>query len=221
MPCIAIVDDTRASRVTLGRRIKQKLRRIERNDWEVIDSAPLKRIQEYDAWIVENDVTVLILDEKLGDRLGDDDEAVDYTGHAVAQYLRERLPTLPQFIITAVADTEELEGEGGALDGIIARGTFNARADVYIERMIRAGTRFVDENTADLSEMGRLAEARAVGELSEGEQDRLNALRTRFLASSAPAEQSAEQVVDGAITVLAELRSLANDIRESIAKKSS
>lgn len=215
MPCIAVIDDRSKIRMSVVRLIRQQLRTLdESKEWEVIDSPPLPDIEGYDSWIAENEVTVLVLDEKLDESHEDDSEAVQYFGHQVASHLRARIPDLPQFIITAIPNPDDLDEEGArSLDGIVARGAFSARPAVYVQRMLRSGQSFLDRNEGQLAEMAKLSEAAARGNASPEELSHLGALRQMYLLASEPSNSELEKVVSRADQILEELHAIAREFR--------
>jgi hypothetical protein len=215
MPCIAVIDDRAPMRRSVVRLIRQQLRNLdESKQWEVIDSTPLPEIEDYDGWIMENEVTVLVLDEKLDESHEDGSEAVQYFGHQVASHLRVRIPDLPQFIITAIAHPDDLDEEGArSLDEIVARPIFSKRPGVYVQRMIRSGQKFLDRNEGQLAEMATLSEAAARGNASPDELTRLSALRQVYLLASEPSNVELEKVVSRADRILEELHAVATELR--------
>jgi len=175
---IAVVDDRQDMRESVAERIKLGLEDL-KLDWEVIAEEPLETIEDYPAWISENEVSVLVLDEKLGDEIGSRGAATSYTGHEVAAALRERIPELPQMIITSIKNSDELEG-AAELDAIVQRSEFDKHWRTHVERMVRLATRFVDRNEADLAELTALTNRVVHETASEEDIARLNALREKF-----------------------------------------
>ena len=209
MPCIAVVDDGDDMRKTVVRMVKQQLNMQKKNDtWEVIDTEPLPRIEDYDSWINENEVSVLILDERLHEKAED---AVDYAGHEVARHLRERFPDLPQFIITSIDNPDDLDANGGDLEAVLSRTTFNKAAATYVQRMLRIGQSFYDENEGKLSRLAQLSEKLVLEHLSEDEDAELRALRQSFILNAAPT--GLDETLERADEILAELRAVAGEMK--------
>ena len=69
MPKITIVDDRKDFRTTLKRKIEAFFIKSKLKDWEVMDISPFQNKSEYFPWLLENDVVVLILDERLQENI--------------------------------------------------------------------------------------------------------------------------------------------------------
>ena len=181
MSVIAIVDDRAAMRESVAERIKLGLEDM-KLDWEVIADEPLEHIDEYPAWIADNEICVLVLDEKLGEEIGTRGVATTYSGHEVAAALREQIPELPQLIITSIKNSDELEG-AAELDAIVQRDEFEKHWRVYVERIVRLATRFVDRNEAELAELTDLSQKVVDETASDQDIARLNAIREKVQMS--------------------------------------
>lgn len=177
MTVIAIIDDRVDMRESVADRIRLGLEDLHLA-WEVIADEPLASIADYPAWIAENGVCLLVLDEKLGEQIGSSGIATTYAGHEVAAMLRERLPDLPQLIITSIKNSDELDG-AAELDAIVQRDEFDKHWRVHVERMVRLATRFVDRNEAELSELTDLSHKVVDHAATQEDLERLNALRQK------------------------------------------
>jgi len=174
MPVIAIVDDRAEARTTIARLMKLELRAT---NWEVIDTPPFEDLQEYPAWIRENEVTVMVLDERLNEIADDSETAVNYAGHNLAVFLRNTIPDLPQFIVTNLPDTPELGEAAGTLDAIIQRREFGDKVSVYVARIIRAGASFSERFKGELHALDQISRAIVNGEATDAQLASLGALR--------------------------------------------
>lgn len=177
MSVIAIVDDRAQMRESVVERIRLGLEDMGL-DWEVISQEPLPEVDDYPEWITENDVSLLVIDEKLGEEIGPSGVATSYSGHEVATNLRDRIPDLPQMIITSIKRVDELEG-AAELDAIVQRDEFDKHWKVHVERMVRLATRFVDRNEDELAELSDISQKIVDGSASQEQIDRLNAIRER------------------------------------------
>jgi hypothetical protein len=213
MPNIAIIDDRQQMRQSIRGHIELDLEELGQT-WGVIDSAPLPRIDDYRAWIQENDVSVLILDENLDEDF-DGGEAVAYFGHNVAEKLRTQLPDLPQFIVTSIKQTENLDAAGAALDAIIKRDDFGNRSRVYVERMVRAGLAFVDRNENDLAELSSLVEAMVLGTSRPYDRVRIDALRQKLSMDRDVSMDTLKELSDQVISVRDEIQQLVTALRKN------
>lgn len=68
--------------------------------WGIINTVPLPALDEYPAWISQNKICALVLDELLDEKVNNG-KAVDYQGHDLVDFVRERFRTLPIFVVTA------------------------------------------------------------------------------------------------------------------------
>src|SRR5690349_2216734 len=123
MDAIAVVDDREEMRGTVVRIISRQLRK-QGIDWDVIAAEPLERVEDYLSWLDENEIRVLVLDEKLNEVTGSSGARVEYPGHAVANFLRDIRPDLPQFIVTSIRNIDELDASAADLDAVIERDDF-------------------------------------------------------------------------------------------------
>ena len=161
MPAIGVVDDRRDPRETLVKRIKLFLPKNQ--NWDVLDTAPLEQIEDYPSWIAENDISVLILDERLHEAAEKDELAVEYDGHNVIDFLRERYATLPIWVITAYEDDEQLQQRCSEVENVLPRNDFSDHADTYVARFVRFGTKFYQENKQQLERLAELSRKIAGG----------------------------------------------------------
>jgi hypothetical protein len=176
---IAIVDDRQEMRETVAKIIKLDLAELQL-DWNVISCAPLPNVNDYLAWVQENDVCVLVLDENLSEEHAHGSDAVSYPGHAVASLLRKQKPDLPQFIVTSVAASQDLDASGADLEDIIARRDFVENSSKYVQRMVRAGQSFVGRYEDDLAELTRIADAVVNENVSQADLNAAGAIRAKL-----------------------------------------
>lgn len=180
METIAVVDDRAKMRRTVVGLIRRGLKKLG-VEWEVIESGPLPSIADYAEWVQDNEVLVLVLDEKLNEEVAGTD-GIDYSGHQVAEVLRRKLPDLPQLIVTAVADSDDLEG-ASQLDAVVARNEFQKHPHTYVERMVRMGKSYSKRYSEELADLTMLSEKLASGPLTDEERERLNSLRGKVQSS--------------------------------------
>ena len=173
MPNIAIIDDRDADRGTLVRQVERELRDFD--NWDVIESRPLPSIDDYAPWLTEHEVASLVLDERLHE-----DSAVGYEGSEVAQHLRQRFPTLPIYIITAYKGDHDLESRAGEVEDVISRSEFGTKPAPFVERFVRAGTKFYEENRAELERLAVLSGKAASGSANEEELSELRGLQAKL-----------------------------------------
>ena len=108
MPNLGLIDDRVDSRQAFMLKIKLPLKKTY-SEWDIIDTSPFKNLEDYDSWIIENEISAIIIDEKLDE--GHIDSEIghsEYLGHQVVQYLRSRFKELPIYCVTSYDRTVEL-----------------------------------------------------------------------------------------------------------------
>lgn len=172
MAGICIIDDRVDIRGTLENKIRFILKK-KQLDWAIASQDPFMDKMEYLNFINENDVGVLILDERLHES-GTGQQSVNYNGSDLVTFLRLYLKNFPIYSITSYHEDNELENQFSQFDEIIARDVFYSKAEEYVERFIRAGQRFLDDHNAQLLKLSELSELIAKGTATE---DNLKELR--------------------------------------------
>jgi hypothetical protein len=176
MPKIGIIDDRDDFRETILRSIDIELQ----ENWQSIAIAPLPRIEDYPAWITEQEVAVLLLDEKLNEQIESGGKDVGYEGHDLVEFLRKHMPTFPLFVVTSYVNGEELIKKFSDVEGIIARDEFLKKAGEYAPRFFRAGQQFLQVFQSELNELAEKAHKIAVGEATEEDIEKANAIREKI-----------------------------------------
>lgn len=160
MPTIAIIDDRKDLRESLNVIIASQLP----PQWNVIDAYPLNLKSDYPNWITENEVVVLILDERLNEQLEKKiKQHVKYQGHALVDYLRQRIPTFPIFVITQYLTDRDLVNRFKDVEDIISRKEFCEKSVDYIPRFVRAAQKYLESHESDLRNLSMTAEKIALG----------------------------------------------------------
>ncbi len=165
MPTLAFVDDRNDVRKTIVHNVELEGPK----GWEIQALSPLPSLGDYLAWITAESVAVLVVDE----RLNEEGDGADYTGHELAQFIRGYLAEFPIFMITAYEGDEELEKNEDALDAIVNRNHFYETPGKFVARFVRAGQRFFDTYHRQLAEFSRLSVEAATGTLTSDDEDQL------------------------------------------------
>lgn len=171
MPTIGIIDDRSKQRETLKRSLDLELL----EGWNSIDEDPLPRLEDYPRWLMENDICVLLLDEKLHEQV-----SVDYDGHDVVNFLRRKLPTLPIFVITAYSTEDELLKSSKDVEDIISKREFPKNANRYVSRIIRSAQRFLESFQKELSELAKLSKKIAQGKSNKRDKEKVEAIQNKI-----------------------------------------
>ena len=179
MASIAIIDDNLDQSDTLKIALKQYLENLE-NPFEVITQFPFKDINKYFDFIDQNEVCVLILDERLNNQSIGQQEPVDYKGNQLVSIIRERYKEFPIFSVTTYADDEDLKEKFSEFEYIIKRDEFVEEGSKYVPIILRAAQRFLESNLSELDEYARLAKEIAGGDNNPEKIKKLKALQVKL-----------------------------------------
>ena len=180
MPSIAILDDRKADRETIGRVVATTLKQLpESKDWSVVTDAPPSRERDVFQWLDENDATVLLTDWKLNEG-GKGQRVVTYEADRLIREIRSRRPNFPIYVITGFET--EARGHLKDVESILSRRDFARTAETVVPQMIRAGSRRHEEQRELLVKMDVLARRVAAGKASKKQLKDLQALQGYFQA---------------------------------------
>lgn len=176
---VIIVDD----RPAVGKRVANRFHRyLQQNGipWNVNYLPPFKNRNEYNRYIIDNKVVLLVIDEKLDVPISG--IAVDYNGHDVVEYLRKFNKELPIFIITAYPETDDLLLVEGQADGIISRSKFVRVEDSnqIIMRLVRSTHRYLENYSKEYERLAILSNRVVTNKASTDERRELVALRVKL-----------------------------------------
>lgn len=213
MPTILVVDDRVETRDIIVELAELYL--PDGGDWAVRGTAPFLSMEEFVVCIGEEDVAVLVLDERLHEQAHEQTgEAVSYDGHNLVEFLRAGNPELPLFVVTSFADDDELQEKGPDVEAIVNRSEFVNKPEVFVKRILRAGQRFSQTHSRELTELGAIADKVARGAASADDAERALALQTKLalpfdsMKTSTIADfvPKAEELVNEARQILDEMR---------------
>lgn len=176
MPNIAIIDDRKEHRETLKAILDTQL--IE--GWISIDISPLSRLEDYPSWITENEVSVILLDERLDEQIEAETVIADYRGHDLIDFVRGRFPTLPIYVITSYPNDDDLKERFKDVEEILPRDKFSEKAEDYVPRILRAGQKFLETFQEELAELSDKASKIAKGEATKEDIEKAKAIRTKI-----------------------------------------
>ena len=173
---IGIVDDNKDQRETNKNRLTLFLRdRV--SDFEVIDIFPFKNFSEYYTWIHDENLNLLIFDEKLYNDSQDGKVPVDYNGSDLVIKIRERYKDIPIFTLTNFPEEEDLQRNFNQFEHIIAKDKFDEK---YTDIIIRASNRYFDENQKELFLFDELTKKIALGDSLPENLEKLKALQIKL-----------------------------------------
>ncbi|QMU27696.1 DNA-binding transcriptional response regulator [Adhaeribacter radiodurans] len=181
MAKIAFVDDDKEIRESLSIKLSKMLRKSG-STLEVIDIFPFQDFAYYFPWIEENDICVIILDERLFNGRENGKGPVKYRGSELVRALRERFKDMPIYTLSAYTADDDLQHEFNEFDSIIRKRDFadKNKASKYVEIIIRASQRYLKENEKELSTYDELTRKVASGQSDEDDIQRLQALQTKL-----------------------------------------
>jgi hypothetical protein len=179
MASIAIIDDNADHSGTVQTNIELGLEELG-SDLKVITSLPFKDPNDYFAYLIKNEVSVLILDEKLNDLAIDDDGPVDYKGSQLVTFLRTQLPDFPIFALTVIPAESDLNEKYNQYEDIISRTEFYEDANKYVPKFWRAAKNYLKENVEEFSEYNELTQIIASGNNDPELLKKLQALQVKL-----------------------------------------
>lgn len=181
MSKIGIIDDNHDQRETLRRALEVYLENQD-SSFEVIDIFPFDTttFEEYFKWIEDEDIVCLIFDERMHNETEKGVGPVGYRGNELVVIIRERFKDIPIYVITSNKTDEELTAKFSEFEDIIERQEFINEGEKYVNRIIRASQRYLNENDDELQEFQELSEVIASGKYDEEQLTRLKALQTKL-----------------------------------------
>lgn len=179
MKTIAVIDDRDSQRKSLVIAINNSLEKLY-PEWSIIDIKPFNELALYRTWILENEISVLIIDERLNEEKGTDGKFAGYLGHQLVKYLREYFKNLPVFMITNYPPEEDLEDTMKDFNLIIQREEFINDSDKFTNLFVVSGRSFYHEYSNQLERLSLLAEKIANGTATDRELVEINGLRTNL-----------------------------------------
>ena len=178
MPTIAILDDRKGDRETIGRVVLSTLKRLNQSgEWNVVGDAPPSKERDVFQWLDENDATVLVTDWKLNEG-GKGQRVVNYEADRLIREIRSKRPNFPIYVITGFES--EARSHLKDVENIFSRKDFAKNADTVVPQMIRAGLRRHEEQRALLGRMDALARRVASGGASAKDRAALSSLQGYF-----------------------------------------
>jgi CheY-like chemotaxis protein len=178
MPAIAIVDDRKDDRETIGRVVRSTLKKLKETDsWSVVSDEPPLKERDVLQWLDENDATVLVTDWKLNEGARGK-RIVNYEADTLIQEIRSKRPNFPIFVITGFES--EARNHLSEVENIFSRQDFTRNAGTVVPQMLRAGLRRYEEQRDLLVRMDALARLVATGKASAKHRRELKGLQGYF-----------------------------------------
>lgn len=216
MPSIGIIDDRSNVRTTMRRAMEARLP----EQWEVADSFPLDNLDDYPSWLGENEAVALVVDQRLREQANSAGRVSNHEGHEIVDFLRQRMPTLPIFMVTVYPDEESLDERQGKVEAVMSRNDFFSHSGDITERIVRSGQKFLDTNEVELSELSQLSQKIAMGEATREDLQRVSAIQEKLqLASGSVDLQSRAEWLTEVQRQFGELADLRHEIQELLQRK--
>lgn len=182
MPILGVIDD----RDDLRETIVKTMALVTDESWTVLSHRPLPHLSDYGEFLTNESITVLIVDEKLSES---GDEAVTYSGHEVASWVRKNLhPDFPIWMLTSYASDEEVLEHEADVEGVVERDPFSKEPEKYIGRFQRSGQRYLEVHEKRLAAINALCEHAASNGLSKEDEETLRTLQRGLHLQPPPIE---------------------------------
>ncbi|MFD0932231.1 hypothetical protein ACFQ0R_06390 [Psychroflexus salinarum] len=182
MALVAIIDDRLNERRRLSKRISRDIK-AQGINWDIDHFDPLPQKEDYNKWIVQNKVVILIVDEKLKEGNVGGIHA-NYDGHDLVKEVRKTNKELPIVVISSYVDDEdELESMKGDFDDIISRSDFiksDESTKQYVNRFIRYTQNYLENFEKEYLKLAELSELVALDEANENQINELKALQAKL-----------------------------------------
>jgi len=219
MPQIAIIDDNPEQSSTLKKTLDHYLQKFG-SDLTVIIQYPYADIEQYFDFINQNEICVLILDERLNDQTTPEGAPVDYKGNELVGELRKKLKDIPIFMVTTYSPDDDLLAKFSEFEYILTRGEITEEADGYkfVPIIIRSAQRYLDANNEELSEFNELTQKVAAGNSDPSLIQRLEALQVKLELPNSGFDDR-KVWLDEYENHIKELEALKNDLQQKLNEK--
>ena len=171
MPTIGIVDDETKHRNSDVRSLNTHLPK----GWTAVGVDPFPHLSDYQSWIAENDIAVLLIDQELGKQC-----YADYKGHDVVKSLRQRNKTLPMYFLTNYGGEKSVTQRVTEVEGIIDKKQFRSNRVGWAKRITRRGKEYFNSVKDQLARLNDLSVKIAKGNATEKEKQEAKAIQTNL-----------------------------------------
>lgn len=179
MNVIGLIDDRVDVLETTSNAIKVLLYE-EYEGWDLISSQPFSELDEYRTWIIENNLGVVIVDQKLNEKKINGKDYSIFLGNEVISYIRENFKDLPLFGLTTFSVTAMDNVKPIAYD-IIERSKFEPNIEFFVRMFVKSGDNYYKLNRNKLERLSQLAENIALGKSTEDEKNEAKGLQTDLI----------------------------------------
>jgi hypothetical protein len=212
VPSIAILDDRKDDRETIGRVVASTLKKLKETDsWSVVSDEPPAKERDVLHWLDANAATVLVTDWKLNEG-AKGRRVVTYEADSLIKEIREKRPAFPIFVITGFES--EARNHLKDVENIFSRKEFAKNAETVVPQMLRAGRRRYDEQQQLLGRMDSLARRVAGGNASGKQRKELKSLQGYFQA-----ELPTLIAMDALLSEFESVKSKAESLRKRVERR--
>lgn len=207
MATLGIIDDRNDKRTSFARKIKLEIRSLD-NTWDVVDIEPFTEKIDYIKWIKDNNIVSIIIDERLYEGGITSGNNINYSGHELVEFLRERLKDIPLYIVTSIHITDELKSIYNQFNLILSSSEFDEKIKHYLNLIIMSGNNFFNAYQSELEKLSFLSEKIAVGTANKDEIAEAKAIQIKL---------SIPYTIEKNVTRekwLSEIEELTNDLSE-------
>lgn len=214
---IGIIDDEAERRDALLEDFEdiedKSIANLEPDDWDVIAIPPFRELSDYPTWISENEITAIVLDEKLKNLVG-------YDGHDLIDYIKPRISWLPIFVLTNYASDESLNQRFEKATDIIEKTEWIKNSQKFAGRVLNAGRDHSDFYVKKHKRLDELSEKAALNEADDGDLRELAALRDEIQLPFDSLNSSREGWLDEFEASVNELEAIVQRAKQRIDSKS-
>lgn len=215
MKKIAVVDDRVVDRELVVEALNDAIEEMSiQDEWRVIETDPLADPDEYGPWINNNNIDILIIDERLFEASTGLLQSGPL-GSAVVERLRTTHKGLPILGMSATIKTKELEDRYSLFDEVIVRDELSRDPMPHLKRLMRLSTNLIEDNKNQLAELSTLSEKIATKNASSEDIEKAKAIQQALsIPVTAPSIASRQGWIDEYRVQVERLEELGKKIEE-------
>lgn len=171
MKRIALIDDDPEYRSSVATMIGYAINdKNLQDEWEVIAAEPLQDQSTYGQWVNTNEITTILIDQRLDEVASESGQRADYHGSSAVEIIRQTHKDVPIYVITSHSPAPPLEANLGLFEDIIEKSAFSRAIPEFLTRIIRSSERFLSREGEKLARLSELSEKIALSTASDSEK---------------------------------------------------
>jgi hypothetical protein len=175
---IALIDDDPEYRTSMTLLITYALRsRGLQDEWDVLAAEPLEDKDGYGQWVTGNDITTILIDQRLDEATNVHGHRVNYHGDNAVGIIRQTHKDVPIYVVTSHSPAPALESHLGLFEGVIKKEDLSSQTEEYLIRIIRSSERFLASEEKRLSRLSELSEKIALNTATTTEKNEAKAIQ--------------------------------------------